>query len=333
MAKVLRIGVLGCGRIGVMHAEMLAGRVPGAELAGVYDVVGRAAAEVADRLGVGAAASAEELLDSGIDAVAICTSTDTHPELIVAAAGAGLAVFCEKPISLDLDDIDSAVAAVDKAGVLLQVGFNRRFDPSHAAVREAVAVGALGELHLVRITSRDPAPPPRDYLARSGGLFYDTTIHDFDMARFITGSEVVEVHATAALRIEPSLADVAEFDTAVVVLRHQSGCITTIDNSWQAVYGYDQRVEAFGSGGVAASENQPEHAAWRRDATGLAAAPIRHFFLERYEEAYLRQWDAFVGAVSTGGAALVTGADGRAPVVIAQAATESARTGHPVSIG
>lgn len=311
---------------------MLARRVPDAELGPVYDVDAAAAEALAERLGVPAAGSVDEVLANGIDAVAICTSTDTHAELIVAAAEAGLATFCEKPISLDLDAVDRALLAVDKAGTLLHVGFNRRFDPSHQAVRDAVASGHVGELELLRITSRDPSPPPLEYLARSGGLFSDMTIHDFDMARYVAGSEVIEVFAIGAVRVDPAIAAAGDIDTAVVVLRHASGCITTIDNSRRAVYGYDQRVEAFGSGGVAASDNPPVNATWRRDATGLSAAPIGEFFLERYEQAYLRQWTAFVAAVSNGDASPVSGADGRAPLVMAIAANESLRTGRPVPL-
>lgn len=329
---MLKIAVLGCGRIGRMHAEMLARRVPHATLGPVFDLDSGAAADIAGRHGVDAASSVEHLLGSGVDAVAICTSTDTHADLIEAAAAAGLATFCEKPISLDLAAVDRALAAVDRAGTYLQIAFNRRFDPSHQAVRDAVAAGEIGELELLRITSRDPAPPPIEYLAGSGGLFCDMMIHDFDMARYVAGSDVVELHATGAVRVDPAIAEVGDIDTAVVVMRHASGCITTIDNSRRAVYGYDQRVEAFGSAGVVASDNPPVNATWRRDATGFSAAPIGEFFLERYEQAYLRQWAAFVAAVASGSPSPVSGADGRAPLVMAVAANESLRTGRPVAL-
>ena len=266
-------------------------------------------------------------MPSGVDAVAICTSTDTHAELIAAAAGAGLPTFCEKPVSLDLAEVDRALAAVEQAGTLLHVGFNRRFDPAHRAVRDAAASGELGELHLVKITSRDPAPPPLDYVARSGGLFRDMTIHDFDMARYVTGSEVVEVHAVGAVRVDPAIGAAGDIDTAVVTLRHVSGCLTVIDNSRRAVYGYDQRVEAFGSGGVAASDNPPVYTTTRQDAAGGHTPPIGVFFLDRYEVSYRDQWAAFVAAVAGGGPSPVPGADGRAALATALAAEESLRTG------
>jgi myo-inositol 2-dehydrogenase/D-chiro-inositol 1-dehydrogenase len=328
----VRIGVIGVGRIGRMHAGMLAHRVPGAELVAVHDVDAAAAQDVAGRLGVKAAASVDELLGGDLDAVAICTSTDTHIGLITAAAEAGLAAFCEKPIDLDLGALDRGLAAVATAGTLLHVGFNRRFDPAHQAVRDHVRAGGVGDLHLVRITSRDPEPPPPEYVSRSGGIFCDMTIHDFDMARYVTGSDVVSVYATGAALVDPAIGAAGDVDTAVVVLIHASGCITTIDNSRRAVYGYDQRVEAFGSGGVVASDNPPRHSTWSRDASGLHGPPIGEFFIARYEAAYLRQWGAFVAAVATGGPSPVPPADGRAPVVIALAARESLHRGGPVAI-
>lgn len=325
----VRIAVLGCGRIGRMHAALLATRVPGARLASVFDAMPEAAASVAGELSVPAAASVEQAIE-GADAVAVCTSTDTHSELIVMLAEAGLATFCEKPISLDITALDRAVAAVRQAGTLLQIGFNRRFDPAHRAVREAAATGELGDLHIVRITSRDPAPPSRAYLGRSGGLFLDMTAHDFDMARFVTGSEVVEVSATAAVLVDPAIGAAGDVDTAVVTLRHESGCLTSIDNSRRAVYGYDQRVEAFGSAGMAASDNPTVHTTRRFDAAGGHRPPIGSFFIDRYEVSYLHQWSAFVDALVTGGPSPVSGADGRAPLVIGLAAAESVATGRSV---
>ncbi len=328
----VRVAVLGTGRIGRMHAELLAHRVPGASLAGVFDVVPEAAAEVASRLGVDAATDASELLGApDVDAVAVCTSTDTHVDAVVAAAGAGKAVFCEKPVSLDLAEVDRALAAVETAGVALQVGFNRRFDPSHRAVRDAVAAGQVGEPQLVRISSRDPAPPPLAYIEVSGGIFLDMTVHDFDMARFVTGREVVEVFATGGVMVDPAIGEAGDIDTAVVVLRHENGAITTIDNSRQAVYGYDQRVEVFGSAGMVASENPLATTAVLRTAEGARAAPLPYFFLDRYIPSYLDQWAAFVEMVASGGPSPVTGADGRAPLVIGLAAWRSLREGRPVA--
>jgi myo-inositol 2-dehydrogenase / D-chiro-inositol 1-dehydrogenase len=329
----LRLGVIGVGRIGRMHADMLARQVPGAALTMVHDVHRPSARGVADTLGVAAADDVDELLAAAdVDAVAICTSTDTHADLIVAAAEAGKAIFCEKPVSLDLAELDRALAAVEAAGVPFQIGFNRRFDAAHAAVAAAVASGRIGEPHLARISSRDPAPPPLAYVKTSGGLFLDMTIHDFDMARFVTGSDVVEVFARGAIRVDPELAEVGDVDTAVITLVHANGCLTTIDNSRQAVYGYDQRVEVFGSDGMAASDNPPAHTAVVRTKDGMQGPTLPYFYLERYVPSYLAEWKAFVSAVSAGATPPVTAVDARAPLVIGLAAWRSAREGRPVRI-
>src|SRR5215216_7967912 len=298
----LRFGVIGAGRIGKLHAKNLATRIPGATVAAIADVNLQAAQELADRLGVPATeADYQELLaDPGIDAVAVCSSTDTHAQILIAAAQAGKHIFCEKPIHLDLDTIDVALEAVEKTGVKLQIGFNRRFDPNFRKVRTMVAEDKIGTLHLLRITSRDPAPPPLSYIKVSGGIFLDMTIHDFDMARYVAASEVVDVHARGAVRIDPGFAEAGDVDTALITLQHRNGCLTAIDNSRQAVYGYDQRVEAFGSLGVASSENPSAHGAVVRTANGASFAVLPYFYLERYLPSYIREWEAFVAAVAAG---------------------------------
>jgi myo-inositol 2-dehydrogenase / D-chiro-inositol 1-dehydrogenase len=327
---LVRVAVLGTGRIGAMHAELLAERVEGATLATVYDASAEAARAVADRLRVPAAASPEEIYSSpDVDAVAICSATEAHVEAMIAAAAAGKAIFCEKPLSLDLADLDRGIAAVDRAGVLFQVGFNRRFDPAHQSVRDAVAAGTIGDVHVVRISSRDPQPPPAEYALRSGGLFLDMTIHDFDMARYVTGSEVVEVYARGATRIEFAP---GELDTAVVTLTHADGAFTVIDNSRKAVYGFDQRVEAFGSLGVAASEDPLAHTGIVRTAAGTQAPTLPFFYLERYIPSYVREWEAFARAFRDGTPSPVGTADGRAPLVIGLAARMSQREDRPVRI-
>ena len=328
----LRIGVIGVGRIGRMHAELIAHQVPGAALGAVYDAYEPTARDVATVLRVPAAATVEEVFASDLDAVAICSSSDTHVELLIAAAEAGKAVFCEKPVSLDLAELDRALGAIDAAGVPFQIGFNRRFDPAHASVREAVASGAVGDPHLVRISSRDPDPPPLEYVRTSGGLFLDMMIHDFDMARFVTGSEVVEVFARGAVRVEPWFAEVGDIDTALVTLEHADGCLTAIDNSRRAVYGYDQRVEVFGSGGMAVSENPRVHTGAVMSAGGEQRPAHPYFFLERYLPSYVREWQAFVEAVKTGTAPPVSTGDARAPLVIGLAARRSLREGRPVRV-
>jgi myo-inositol 2-dehydrogenase / D-chiro-inositol 1-dehydrogenase len=333
ITSTVRIGVIGVGRIGSMHAELLVQRIPGASVTAIHDAYAETARTVAGALGLTPSASVEELIGSSdVDAVAICTSTDTHATLIVAAAEAGKAIFCEKPVSLDLAEVDRALAAVEAAGVPFQIGFNRRFDPAHAAVAAAVAEGEVGEPQIVRITSRDPAPPPRSYVRISGGIFLDMTIHDFDKARFVARSEVVEVYARGSVMIDPAFGEAGDLDTAVIVLEHANGCLTTIDNSRQAVYGYDQRVEVFGSRGMAASENPLAHSAIVRTATGARAATLPYFYLERYIPNYLREWEAFVSAIATGSAPVVGPTDARAPLVIGLAAWQSVREGRPVKL-
>ncbi len=328
----LQIGVIGVGRIGRMHAGLIAHRVRGAALGAVFDAHEPLARDVAAELGVPAAAAVQQMFDSTLDAVAICSSSDTHVELIVAAARAGKAVFCEKPVSLDLTEVDRALRAVDRAGVPFQIGFNRRFDPAHASVRDAVASGAVGEPHLVRISSRDPTPPPLEYVKSSGGLFLDMMIHDFDMARYVTGSEVVEVFARGAVRVEPSLAEVGDIDTALATLVHDDGCLTAIDNSRRAAYGHDQRVEVFGSRGMALSENPRTHSGTLLTAEGEQRPPNPYFFLERYLPSYVREWEAFVDAVRRGEDPPVSTTDARAPLVIGLAAGRSLREGRSVRI-
>ena len=329
--RELNIAVLGTGRIGSLHAELLQHRVEGARVAAVYDIYLDSARSVGGRFGIPVAESPESILDDpSIDAVAICTSTDTHVQVMVDAARAGKAIFCEKPISLDLEQVDRGLAAVAEAGVYLQVGFNRRFDPSHAAVRDAVASGRIGDVHLVRITSRDPEPPPIAYVKVSGGIFLDMTIHDFDMARFVTGSEVTEVYAKGDVLVDPAIGAAGDLDTAVILLAHENRAITTIDNSRRAVYGYDQRVEAFGSGGMATSANPLDTTTVIHDADGGHGSRLPYFFTERYIPSYLAEWEAFVDAVRQGTPSPVDGMDGRAPLVIGLAAQKSIRERRPV---
>lgn len=314
-----------------MHAELVAREVTGASLAAVFDAHSASANEVARDLGVPVAESLEDLVGAA-DAVAICSPTDTHAELITIAVEAGCAVFCEKPVSLDLRHLDEALSAVERSGVPFQIGFNRRFDPAHAAVAAAVAAGIVGAPHLVRISSRDPHPPPLDYVRSSGGLFVDMTIHDFDMARFVTGSEVVEVFARGAVRIDPDIGEAGDIDTAVTVLVHANGCLTTIDNSRQAVYGFDQRVEVFGSEGMAASDNPPAHSATVATSSNTQSSGPPYFFLERYRSSYVREWTAFVASVAAGTQPSPGVADARAPLVIGLAAARSMRDGGPVRV-
>ncbi len=332
--KTLRFGVIGAGRIGKIHAENIATRIPGVEVAAIADVNLPAAQELAARLHIPAALEDYHaiLSDPTIDAVAICSSTDTHARIICEAAAAGKHIFCEKPVDHDLAKIDAALDAVAKAGVKLQIGFNRRFDPNFRKVREMVAAGKIGEPHILRITSRDPAPPPISYIKVSGGLFLDMTIHDFDMARFLSGSEVVEVFTAADVLVDPAIGEAGDVDTAVITLRFANGCIGTIDNSRKAVYGYDQRVEVFGSGGmVQALNNTPENTLYA-SADGVTAAKPLYFFLERYADSFVAEMKEFVQAVREDTPTPVGGIDGRIPVVIGMAAKKSLLEKRPVKI-
>jgi myo-inositol 2-dehydrogenase/D-chiro-inositol 1-dehydrogenase len=337
-SRRVNVAVLGVGRIGRLHAENLAWRVPGAHLAAIADLNPAAAEECAAHLGGQAsglrvASSPRDVLaDADIDAVIIATSTDTHAGLIEECARAGKHIFCEKPVDHDLDRIDAALAAVEAAGVSLQIGFNRRFDPNFRYLRDRIAAGAIGDLHILRITSRDPAPPSLDYVRVSGGIFLDMTIHDFDMARFLTGSEVHSVHAVGAVRVDPAIGAIGDFDTAVVTLEMKSGALVAIDNSRRAIYGYDQRIEAFGAGGMLWAENQTGRRTGMADAAGLHTPRPLDFFLERYTESFVAEMREFVAAVATGAPPPLGAADARAPVVIALAATRSARTGDTLRL-
>jgi myo-inositol 2-dehydrogenase/D-chiro-inositol 1-dehydrogenase len=267
-----------------------------------------------------------------IDAVVICSSTDTHAQFIEEAAAVGKHIFCEKPIDLDLSRIDRALEAVERAGVKLQIGFNRRFDPSFRRVREMVAAGEIGAPHIVHIMSRDPAPPPIEYIKVSGGIFLDMTIHDFDMARYLIGSEVEEIYAAGGVMVDPEIGEAGDIDTALVTLRYANGAIGSIDNSRQAVYGYDQRVEVFGSeGGVVVANRTPDNAIVS-DADGVRAAKPLYFFIERYTDAFIAEMKEFIAAIQEDKTPPVTGIDGRIPVVMGLAAWKSYRENRPVKL-
>jgi myo-inositol 2-dehydrogenase/D-chiro-inositol 1-dehydrogenase len=334
MTTKINVGLIGAGRIGRVHAENLTYRIPEANILAVSDVFVEAAEKCAADYQIPAAFKDHRaVLDNeAIEAVIICSSTDTHALFIAEAAAAGKHIFCEKPIALDLAKIDEALAVVEQYGVKLQIGFNRRFDPNFKQVRDLVAAGKVGTPHLVRITSRDPAPPPLDYIKVSGGIFFDMTIHDFDMARYLIGSEVEEIYAAGAVLVDPAIGAAGDVDTAVVTLRYASGAIGTIDNSRRAVYGYDQRVEVFGSeGGIVVANNTP-HTAVYSNVEGVHSALPLYFFLERYTEAYVAEMKAFIEAIQHDTPPPVTGLDGRIPVVMGLAAWKSYRENRPVKL-
>jgi len=308
--------------------------VPEADVVAISDILESAAADCANRWRIpeiyGEPGSI--LADPKIDAVFICSGTDTHAQLIEQAAEAGKQIFCEKPIALDLPSIDGALEAVRKADVVLQIGFNRRFDPNFREARDQIEAGAIGAPHILRITSRDPAPPTIAYIKGSGGIFLDMMIHDFDMARHIMGDEIVQVFAQGSVLIDPAVESAGDVDTAVVCLRFRSGALGVIDNSRQAVYGYDQRLEVLGSKGRILVENPLPHTTVRSDADGDHTPALLPFFLERYAESFIEEARLFVSAVQKGTPPAVSGEDGRVPVVVAMAAQRSLREGRPISL-
>ena len=334
MSRKLNIGIIGAGRIGRVHAETIAFRLPDAAAVAITDINREAAEAVASRSGIPkVAGGAEEIFaDRSIDAVLICSSTHTHADLVVQAAEAGKHIFCEKPVDHTLAKIDRALAAVARAGVKFQVGFNRRFDANFARVRQAVATGEIGTAHRLHIISRDPGPPPIAYVEVSGGLFLDMTIHDFDMARFLIGDEVDEIYTAAAVMVDPAIGAAGDVDTAVIVLRFKGGVIGTIENSRKAVYGYDQRAEVFGSGGAIETRN-----CYPNQATISTGDVIRrdlpmNFFMDRYADSFANELREFVAAVLQDRPTLVRGIDGRIPVVMALAARRSYEQNRPVRL-
>jgi len=325
---MLSIAVIGAGRIGNIHARNIAahGR---ADLAGVVDVDAAAATRLAGECGT-RAISLEEAFAA--DAVLIGSPTPTHADYIERAAAGGRAIFCEKPIDLALDRVRACLAAVRRSGVVLMVGFNRRFDPHFGALKRRIDAGEIGALELLTIISRDPAPPPPAYVATSGGLFRDMMIHDLDMARFLLGEEPVEVHAAASCLVDASIGTAGDVDTAVVTLRTQSGKLCQISNSRRASYGYDQRIEAHGSKGLLRAGNVTQTTVELATDAGFTTDPVLPFFLERYAAAYRAELDTFIAAVESGQLPEPDGDDGLKALLLADAATQSAKTGQVVRL-
>lgn len=328
----VKLGMLGAGRIAQTHLKTLATRIPDAGVEIIADPFGNVAAETAQEFGIPRYTSdhRDVLEDETIDAVIICTTTNTHAPLMEESARAGKHIFCEKPIDLDVARIDQALAAVKDAGVMLQVGFNRRFDPNHRRVRQAIERGEIGDPHILHIISRDPYPAPMSYTRNSGGIFVDMTVHDFDLARYLIGSEIEEIYATGTINIVPELAELGDLDTTLLIMRFQNGVLGMIDNSRKAVFGYDQRVEVFGSGGSAKTDNRYANAVTISDGASIRRDPPFEFFMERYTESFAREMESFVRALSEGTPIEVDGFDGRMPVVMGVAAFLSHERGRPV---
>ncbi len=328
---MVRFALIGAGRIGRLHAGNLAAE-PRVRFTAVADVAAAAAEEVAAAHGAGAVSVEAAVAGPDIDAVLIASSTDSHADLIERAARAGKAILCEKPIDLDSRRARQAVAVAEDCGVLLAIGFNRRFDTNFRALKARLDAGEIGELETVAITSRDPAPPPAEYLRSSGGLFRDMMIHDFDIARWLTGEDAVELHAMAANLIDPAIGALGDVDTAIVTLRMASGRLCQIAASRRAAYGYDQRIECHGSLGMLRADNVTLTTVELADKSGFRRDPAEPFFLERYAAAYKAELAAFVDAMTTGAPPTPSGADGLAALRLADKAAESAETGQPVKI-
>ncbi len=334
MGDVLKLGIVGTGRIGRLHVSNINRLVDGAKVIAAADVYIEAAEAELKELGVKYTYKdyKELLANEEVEAVIVASSTDTHAEISIAAAKAGKDVFCEKPIDKDLDKIKEVLEVVKETGVKFQTGFNRRFDHNFRRVREVVESGKIGDPHIVRVTSRDPAPPPVEYVKVSGGIYFDMMIHDFDMVRYLSGSEVVEVNAVGTCLVDPAIGECGDVDTAIVTLKFANGAIGAIDNSRQAVYGYDQRVEVFGSKGCATASNDKPSTVEVSTTEEPTTDKIPHFFLDRYTGAFVDQFTAFVKAVKENLPTPVNDIDGYRAVQIAYAATESQRTGKPVKV-
>ncbi|MEQ9562513.1 MAG: inositol 2-dehydrogenase [Woeseiaceae bacterium] len=328
---MIGVSIFGAGRIGQIHATNLH-RHPGARIRHVVDVVESAATELATRCDARVSQVEEALGDPGVAAVVIASSTDTHAELIQAAARAGKAIFCEKPLDLEIATAKRSLEVVAKHGVLLCLGFNRRHDPSFDRLRREIDAGTVGNVEVVSITSRDPSPPPPAYIGRSGGLFRDMMIHDFDLARWLLGEEPIEVFASGSVLVDPAIGKAGDVDTAVVVLRTASGRLCQITNSRRCAYGYDQRIEVFGSAGMVRAGNQTATSVQTADRAGFHGEAALPFFLERYADAYRLQLDKFLAAVHGEEVRLPQGQDGLRALEIADAAQRSADSGSPAPV-
>lgn len=332
--KKIKIGVIGTGRIGKVHTETIVQNIPEAEIVTLADINISAAQKLADRFSIKSVSDDYRSIITNpvIDAVLICSPTDTHARFITEAAKAGKHIFCEKPIDLDLKIIQNALDVAEKNCVKLMVGFNRRFDSNFKKIKQMVVEGKIGEPHIIKITSRDPGPPPLGYIAASGGMFLDMTIHDFDMARFIVGSEVEEVFVAAGVMVNDEIGKAGDVDTAILTLKFENGTLGVIDNSRQAVYGYDQRVEIFGSEGmVKVDNNAPDnHDYYSRD--GVHSSLPLNFFMDRYIEAYASEIKEFCRAVAENLPVSVGGKDGLLSVAIGLAAKKSFELKRPVKV-
>ena len=329
---MVRFGILGAGRIGNVHGRTIAGSTR-ANVAYVADAIPEAAQKLAAVVGAKAASVDDIIAARDVDAILIGTPTDTHADLIERAARAGKAILCEKPVSLSVERIEQCLPVVEKAGVPLLIGFNRRYDPNFQQLEQRLRGGDIGEVEIVTIISRDPAPPPVAYIERSGGLYRDMMIHDFDMARFLLGGdEIVTVHALGSVLTDPAIKPTGDVDTAVVHMQTAGGRLVVISNSRRATYGYDQRIEVHGSKGMLRAGNIHMTTLEKADATGFSADVIQNFFIDRYAAAYAAEINAFLDAIEKGTQPRANGHDGLMAQKLAEAATQSSQTGQVVKI-
>ncbi len=332
---MVNIGIIGAGRIGKVHAESITNHVKNARVAAIADpFMTEATAAWAKGLGIGKVSGDYRniLRDDSIQAVLICSSTDTHADIAIEAIQAGKHVFCEKPVSQDLSKIKAVMDALGQSKVKFQVGFNRRFDHNFEAVRHAVAAGKVGDVHIVKITSRDPDAPPLEYVKVSGGIFLDMTIHDFDMVRYLTASDVTEVYVSGACLVNPAIQELGDIDTAIINLKLANGALAVIDNSRKAAYGYDQRAEVFGSKGQIAVTNDMPSTAVLSTVDGVAGEKPLYFFLERYMASFSKEVSLFADAILNDTDVPVNINDGLQPVLIGKAAKKSLEENRPVRI-
>ncbi|PVA05543.1 inositol 2-dehydrogenase [Thalassorhabdomicrobium marinisediminis] len=328
---MIRVGILGCGRIGQVHARTLRA-MDGATVVAVSDHFPEAAEALAKTCSAEVRSTDEIIASDDVDAVIVGTPTDTHFAIIEAAAKAGKAIFCEKPVDMSAENIRTLISIVEDAGVAFFTAFNRRFDPNFANVQQRITAGEIGDVEIVTILSRDPTPPPVSYIESSGGLFRDMMIHDFDMARFLLGEDPVSVYAVGSALVDPEIGKAGDVDTAAVTLTTASGKICQISNSRRATYGYDQRIEVHGSGGMLRAANVLENTVDVATAEGFRAAPTLNFFLERYEAAYANEMKAFIAHLSDASVPVPGIKDGLQAQVLADAAQQSLETGQPVAV-
>lgn len=332
---MINLGIIGAGRIGKVHALSITNFINNAKIVAMSDVIiTPEITEFATKIGVNNLYDDYHKIinDPNIDAVLICSSTNTHAPISIEAAAAGKHIFCEKPIDADVTTIKKVLQAVDEAGVQFQVGFNRRFDHNFRAIKDHVDNGDVGAVQLIKISSRDPAPPPVEYVKVSGGMFFDMTIHDFDMVRYLSNSEVESVYASANVLVDPAIGEAGDIDTAIITLNLKNGAIAVIDNSRQAVYGYDQRAEVFGSKGAVKISNDTNSSAVLSNADGVISEKPKYFFLERYMQSFADEMKEFISALENKTKVPVSGIDGLKPVLIALAAKKSLELKRAVSI-